>query len=122
MASGRTAHLVEVVVQINIGALHQFSLTIFFTSNFQLPTFSLPDDGKQKDRDCSCQHLCHGEYCWCWVDCGWTSPAQIVGQIEAEKLNATDLVGRCADICQVAFNSSTVAGIRLSQILYVPPS
>ena len=57
-----------------------------------------------------------------WEDCGWTSPAQIVGQIEAEKLNVIDLVVKCADICQVAFNSSTVASVSLSQNLYVPPS
>jgi hypothetical protein len=55
------------------------------------------------------------------VDCGWTSPAQIVGQIEAEKLNSTDLVGKCADICQVAFNSSIAAGVCISKIHYLPP-
>ena len=55
------------------------------------------------------------------VDCGWKSPAQIVGQIEAEKLNLTDLVDKCADICQVAFNSSSAAGVSLSQIHYLPP-
>ena len=56
-----------------------------------------------------------------WEDCGWTSPAQIVGQIEAEKLNVIDLVVKCADICQVAFNSSSAAGVSLSQIHYLPP-
>jgi hypothetical protein len=46
--------------------------------------------------------------------CDWTSAAQLVGQIQADKLNATDVVSQCANVCQVAFNSSSAPGVSLS--------
>lgn len=50
------------------------------------------------------------------ISCNWTGAAQVVGQIQADKLNATDVVAQCANVCQVAFNSSSAAGVGLFQI------
>ncbi|KAN0098706.1 hypothetical protein V8E51_014369 [Hyaloscypha variabilis] len=44
------------------------------------------------------------------LSCEWTSAAQLVGQIQADKLIIPDVVSQCADVCQVAFNSTTAPG------------
>jgi hypothetical protein len=48
------------------------------------------------------------------LSCSWTSAAQLVWQIQANTLNATDVVAQCANVCQVAFNSTSAAGVSLS--------
>jgi hypothetical protein len=47
------------------------------------------------------------------LSCDWISAAQLVGQIQADKLNVTDVVAQCANVCQVAFNSSSAPGVSL---------
>jgi len=51
------------------------------------------------------------------LSCEWTSAAQLVGQIQADKLIIPDVVSQCADVCQVAFNSTTAPGVSTSLIL-----
>ena len=51
------------------------------------------------------------------MSCNWTVAAQVVGQIQADKLNVTDIVAQCANVCQVAFNSTSAAGVSIFQII-----
>ncbi|KAE9373303.1 hypothetical protein N431DRAFT_406712 [Stipitochalara longipes BDJ] len=44
------------------------------------------------------------------LSCEWTSAAQLVGQIQADKLIVPDVVAQCANVCQVAFNSTSAPG------------
>lgn len=48
------------------------------------------------------------------LSCDWTSAAALVGQIQAEKLIVPDVVAQCANVCQVAFNTSSAPGVSSS--------
>ena len=47
------------------------------------------------------------------LSCEWTSAAQLVGQIQADKLIVPDVVAQCANSCQIAFNSTSAPGVSL---------
>jgi hypothetical protein len=50
--------------------------------------------------------------------CDWTSAASLVGQIRAENLIVPDVVAQCANVCQVAFNSTKAPGVSLLENLH----
>ena len=52
------------------------------------------------------------------LSCDWMSAAQLVGQIQAEKLIVPDVVAQCPNACQVAFNSTSPPGVSLSLLLH----
>jgi hypothetical protein len=39
------------------------------------------------------------------ISCNWSNAADIVGDIQTNKLNATDVVAQCASVCGIAFAS-----------------
>jgi hypothetical protein len=51
------------------------------------------------------------------ISCNWSSAAEVVGQIQENKLNVADVVARCANVCQVAFQSSNAAGVSILRFL-----
>lgn len=40
------------------------------------------------------------------ISCNWSNATQVVGDIQAAKLNVTDIVAQCANVCDIAFASS----------------
>jgi hypothetical protein len=53
------------------------------------------------------------------LSCDWASSASLVAQIQAEKLIVPDVVAQCANVCQVAFNSTSAPGVSSSRILHL---
>ena len=49
------------------------------------------------------------------LSCNWASAAQLVGQIQADNLDVTEVVAQCENVCQVAFNSTSAAGVSVSR-------
>ncbi len=43
--------------------------------------------------------------------CNWTSAADIVRAIQSRKLNTTQVVAQCDDVCKVVFGSGNPVGI-----------
>jgi hypothetical protein len=53
------------------------------------------------------------------LSCDWKSSASLVAQIQAEKLIVPDVVAQCANVCQVAFNSTNAPGVSSSRFLHL---
>jgi hypothetical protein len=51
------------------------------------------------------------------ISCNWTTPTDLVTDIQTSKLNATDIVAQCENICQFVFRSTELvrkASVRIT--------
>lgn len=47
------------------------------------------------------------------ISCDWPSAGALVAEIQSDKLNVTDIVNQCPDICQSVFESNNPVSVGL---------